>query len=184
MVRFSKFAPWRGDDLVFQTQLGSPRGRCWDVSILQAAWWCLLGDFVEKKHGKKLRKKKATLHQWHLWLCAFKICMPLWHPFRRVDSQGFFLVRYGLPRCILACMHAEAASNQHLRVQNPNLDIEGGLWAPHPSALGGSQVSDRNYISDCAELWKGWYGCFPDSSYQISVCLEPTFVFLPSGNLT
>jgi hypothetical protein len=57
-------------------------------------------------------------------------------------------------------MHAEAASNQHLRVQNPNLDIEGGLWAPHPSALGGSQVSDRNYISDCAELWKGWLGVF------------------------
>ncbi|CAJ1370605.1 unnamed protein product [Effrenium voratum] len=28
-------------------------------------------------------------------------------------------------KCILACMHAEAAGNQHLRVQNPNLDIEG-----------------------------------------------------------
>ena len=108
---------------------------------------------------KKLRKKKP--------LCTSDICdfVPskfacLFAPFSQSDSQGFFLVRYGLPRCILACMHAEAASNQHLRVQNPNLDIEGGLWAPHPSALGGSQVSDRNYISDCAELWKGWLGVF------------------------
>ena len=28
-------------------------------------------------------------------------------------------------RCVLACMHAEAAPNQHLRVQNPNMDTEG-----------------------------------------------------------
>jgi len=61
-------------------------------------------------------------------------------------------------------MHAEAASNQHLRVQNPNLDIEGGLWAPHPSALGGSQVSDRKDISlivpSCGKDMKGWLGVF------------------------
>lgn len=28
-------------------------------------------------------------------------------------------------KCVMACMHAEAAPNQHYRVQNPNLDIEG-----------------------------------------------------------
>ncbi|CAE7555456.1 ppsA [Symbiodinium natans] len=28
-------------------------------------------------------------------------------------------------KCVLACMHAEAAPNQHLRVQNPNMDTEG-----------------------------------------------------------
>jgi hypothetical protein len=28
-------------------------------------------------------------------------------------------------KCVMACMHAEAAPNQHLKVQNPNMDIEG-----------------------------------------------------------
>ncbi|CAE7212014.1 ppsA [Symbiodinium sp. CCMP2592] len=28
-------------------------------------------------------------------------------------------------KCVLACMHAEVAPNQHLRVQNPNMDTEG-----------------------------------------------------------
>ena len=111
---------------------------CKPLGLSQVTLW--------KNTWKKTAKKKP--------LCTSDICdfVPskfacLFAPFSQSDSQGFFLVRYGLPRCILACMHAEAASNQHLRVQNPNLDIEGGLWAPHPSALGGSQVSDRKDIS-------------------------------------
>ena len=38
----------------------------------------------------------------------------------------------GLPRCVLACMHAEVAPNQHLRVQNPNMDTEGRYSVPTP----------------------------------------------------
>ncbi|CAE7460029.1 ppsA [Symbiodinium necroappetens] len=35
-------------------------------------------------------------------------------------------------KCVLACMHAEVAPNQHLRVQNPNMDTEGRYSVPTP----------------------------------------------------
>ncbi|CAL1146786.1 unnamed protein product, partial [Cladocopium goreaui] len=47
-------------------------------------------------------------------------------------------------KCILACMHAEAASNQHLRVQNPNLDIEG--WPAFLLQEAAALKSDGSYV--------------------------------------
>ena len=47
-------------------------------------------------------------------------------------------------KCILACMHAEAAGNQHLRVQNPNLDIEG--WPAFLLQEAATLKSDGSYV--------------------------------------
>ncbi|CAK9088204.1 Phenolphthiocerol/phthiocerol polyketide synthase subunit C ((Phenol)carboxyphthiodiolenone synthase subunit D) (Beta-ketoacyl-acyl-carrier-protein synthase I) (Phthiocerol synthesis polyketide synthase type I PpsD) [Durusdinium trenchii] len=47
-------------------------------------------------------------------------------------------------KCVLACMHAEAAGNQHLRVQNPNMDIEG--WPAFLLQEAAPLKSDGSYV--------------------------------------
>mmetsp|Transcript_113956 Transcript_113956/g.302855 ORF Transcript_113956/g.302855 Transcript_113956/m.302855 type:complete len:958 (-) Transcript_113956:111-2984(-) len=47
-------------------------------------------------------------------------------------------------KCVMAVMHSECAPNQHLREQNPHLDIEG--WPAHMLSEGLPHIADASYV--------------------------------------